>query len=184
MNKVDAKFIEACSEGSLNNVGYFLLSSDLKKNADIHANDDEGLKCACEEGNLEVVKYLLTSPELKEHANIYANDCIGFQIACKYNHVDIVEYLHSSQDLDEHADIYSNNFYGFRSACIHNHVEVVKYFIFNAQMKLNKEIRDFLRGGREAGEAILQMFKNRDLEKKLRTTLKASSNEKRVFTKI
>ena len=102
---IDATFIRACREGHLDIVKYLLTSPDLIKSlnidgveykfgqADIHADNDEGVNLACYYGHLEIIKYLLPSKDLKDHADIHADSDDGFILACANNNLDIVKYL-------------------------------------------------------------------------------------------
>ena len=56
---INQKFFYACNEGILENVRYFLTSSELEEHADIHANNDEGFRWACNTGYVDIIKFLI-----------------------------------------------------------------------------------------------------------------------------
>ena len=89
--KIDEKFIESCENGDMCAIRKILNAKYIDR-ADIHADNDKGLRLACANGHLELVKYLLTSPDLKEHADIHADDDEGFKFACDNWHIKVVYF--------------------------------------------------------------------------------------------
>ena len=183
MKRVDKRFVEACKNGDLENVKYFLTSKKFKINADIHADDDYGFKEACEEGHLEVVKYLLTSPDLEEHADIHANEDWGFRLACREGHLEVVKFLLTSPELKEHADIHARDDYGFQLACSTGHLEVVKFHVFDMNFQLSLEAIKII-NLMDNKEEIFNMFDKRELERKLQSGLKVQEEKQVKRTKI
>lgn len=89
---------QACYYGDLDEVRYFLTSSELKEKANInyyqqyHGTVDDPLSMAAMGGHLHIIEYLLTSSELKEHANIGFHNCKVVKFAIMRNHVDIINF--------------------------------------------------------------------------------------------
>ncbi len=86
-------FIRACEKGHLEVVRYLLTSTELKENADIHENDDLGIKIACFYGHLDIIQYLLTSLELKEHADIQKDNYYSLSWAYMTKRIDVFSCL-------------------------------------------------------------------------------------------
>ena len=108
--ELNAQFIDACKNGHLELVKYLLTSPELKEQADIHGQDDEGFIWACRCGHLEIVKYLLTSAELTELVDIHARNDEGFRSACAQGHLEVVKCLIIDMNIDKttHIEDYLN----------------------------------------------------------------------------
>lgn len=134
-------FKTAAYDGQLSLIKYLLTSPELKRNSDIHYDDDYALVMSSYKGKLNTVKYLLTSPDLKEHADISARDNCSFIFAAQANQLDVVKFLMESSELKEHSKINEcspiKKMNAFMSACAFNAVDAVKY-LANCK-KLNVE---------------------------------------------
>ena len=161
----------------LNIVKYLLSSPDLKEHANIHADNNYGIRWACENGHLEVIKQLLASPELKEHADVHTDNDYGFSMACFKGHLEVVKYLLASPELKEHADIHAGYDCGFRWACERSHSGVIDFLIFDMNIEKTKAISDFLKNDKY--NEIDKLFKIRDVNNKLSGTILQSKDKKK-----
>ena len=91
----------------------------ISHGADIHAHDEEALKCAAKYDCLEMVKYLV-----ERGADIHAEDDYALRWAAEKGHYEIVKYL-----VEKGADIHALEDYAFRWAAYKGHYEIVKYLI-------------------------------------------------------
>lgn len=133
---INQSFVDACTNGHLDEVKYLLHSKEIKYNADIHYEEDWAFRNACYQGNLHIVKYLLASPELIEHADIHAQKDLGLILACENGHFNIVKYMLTSTDLKEYASIHAIGPGNPLSwAACNNHLEIVKYLLFSPELK-------------------------------------------------
>jgi ankyrin repeat protein len=138
-----SEFRQACWDGNLNKIEFFLTSSKLSRNVNIHYDDDAGLHNACSNHNLEVVDYLLTSPKLKEHADIHS--CLDWplSLAAKVGDLEIVKFLLTSPKLKDKANIHADDDYAFHLACANGHLEVVKYMLTSSELDEHAHIHPY-----------------------------------------
>lgn len=78
---INKHFIKMCEAGDLEQVRYWLLSSDLDIHAQINADNGGPIIGACAVNQTHIVKYLLTSEELTEHADIHLDNDQAFRFA-------------------------------------------------------------------------------------------------------
>lgn len=133
-------FLRACKYKNLETIRYLLTTQELGLNADINANNGEGLQLACEGGDLTIVKYLINSPELKEHIVINKNIDEGFLEACMHQGqrgLELVQYLLTSPELTKHADINIDKGQGFIIACNKGNLELAKYLTSSPELKIH-----------------------------------------------
>lgn len=93
LNTTNNFFINACNNGDLEKVRYYLHSPELDKHASIDARDNLGFYLACQSGNKELIKYLLSSDELTEHSKIKHLKTIDKFITFCENNWQIVQEL-------------------------------------------------------------------------------------------
>ena len=74
--ELNEEFIDACKNDDLDIVKYLLISPELKKHANIHAENNNGFICACYQGHLEVVKCLIIDMNIDKtkHIEKYFNE--------------------------------------------------------------------------------------------------------------
>ncbi len=150
---LEAHFSQACISGDIEKIKFLLTSDKLKKNINIHFDDDHGFIMACENGQLETVKYLLTSPDLKEHADIHACLDWGLSMACRSGNLEIVKYLLTSPDLKDHAHIHADDDQALFQAFLDGHLHVIKYLLTSPDLKDHATIypNDHLRAATSKG---------------------------------
>ena len=124
---LNQKLIEAAKSGNLEVVKYL-----VENGADIHAEKDYALRLAAYNGHLDVVKYLV-----EKGVNIHADGDYSLKLATVNGNLEVVKYL-----VEKGADIYKNDDESLKMAS--NHLEVLKYFLFDCQMKIKKETKDWL----------------------------------------
>jgi len=134
-NDLAEHFSQACIVGDIEKIKFLLTSNKLKKNVDIHFDDDNGFIMACQNGQLETVRYLLTSPDLKEHADIHACLDWGLCMACRIGNLEIVKYLLSSPELKEHANIHADDDHALFQTFIDGHLHIIKYLLTSSDLK-------------------------------------------------
>ena len=115
----------------------------LDNGADVHADNDQALRCASHHGHLEVVKLLLIY-----NANVHANNNEALIQASKKNHSEIVKLL-----LVHGADIHANDNQALKEASYSGHLEVVKVLL---KYKANVHAND--------NEALTQASKKKHAE--------------------
>lgn len=91
--ELNKEFIRSCKFDWFEYVVYLLTSPELSNHADIHANNDLGLRLACCRKNFKIVTFLLSSPTLKDHANIHANHDEPFFRIFHHEDLDMIKYL-------------------------------------------------------------------------------------------
>ena len=121
----------------------------VEKGAEIHSLNDIALKFACENGNINVVKYLV-----EQGADIHAEKDYALRLAAYYGHLDVVKYL-----AEKGANLYADDDESLKMAA--NHLEVLKYFLFDCQMKIKKETKDYLQQNNH--QQTLELIEKRDL---------------------
>ena len=176
--ELNQKLIEHAKEGKLDLVKFL-----VEKGTDIHVQDVYSLKYASCFGYLELVQYLV-----EQGADIHTENNCALRWATENNHLDVVKYLvekgadihvlddyplnyASSQGnlemvkflVEKGANIYTDNDEALKMAS--NHLEVLKYFLFDCQMKIKQETKDWLIGNKQY--QTLQLIEKRDLLFKL-----------------
>jgi ankyrin repeat protein len=138
---LQSEFSQACRQGELDKIKFFLTNTQLSKNVDVHYNEDDALHGACSNGHLAVVDYLLTSPELKEHADIHA--CLDWALstAARAGNLDIVKYLLTSPKLTEHCDIHADDEFTLQMACASGSLATVEYLLTSSELTELAQIR-------------------------------------------
>jgi hypothetical protein len=122
-------------------LAFLFTSKELKRKANINAQDNEGLRLACLHGKydnqLEVVEYLLTSPQLKKHAQITDN---AFRDAAAFGKLEVVKYLLTSPDLKEHANIHADQDYAFYAACKYERFDALDFYCNDLKLEVTKDM--------------------------------------------
>jgi len=80
---INQQFIKAVQNNQIDE-----LKNLLDRGADIHADNDEALRCSASNGHLETVKFLVA-----QGANIHANDDDALKNAASQNHNDVLQVL-------------------------------------------------------------------------------------------
>lgn len=143
---INDQFVNACNLGDLEKVRSCLLSPDITIHAQIHYDNDLGLRQACFRGHLPIIQFLLTSPYLNEHARIHAHNDSPIILSAKHNHLELFIYLLTSEDLTEHANIHANNDEAFQWACRNNNRKIIEYFITHFYFPAtNQPLQSFLK---------------------------------------
>lgn len=143
---LQSEFSQASRRGELDKIKFFLTSTKLSKNVDIHYSEDDALHSACSNGHLAVVDYFLTSPDLKEHSDIHA--CLDWALstAARAGNLNIVKYLLTSPKLTEHSDIHADDEFTLQMACAEGGLEIVEYLLTSHELSDWAKIRpDHLR---------------------------------------
>jgi ankyrin repeat protein len=86
-------FLAACMNGHLDIVKYLATSTELKENADIHADSELPFIIASSHANLNIVEYLLFSKELKDNVDIHAQNDKIIKMVISYNRKETIDYL-------------------------------------------------------------------------------------------
>ena len=129
----------------------------VEQGADIHENNDQELRNASFYGHLEVVKYLV------EHgADIHAQNNSALTSAISNGHVEVVKYL-----VEQGADIDAKNNSALKVALDNNHLEIIKYLLFDCQMQVKEETKDWLIKNQK--KEVLDLIEKRDASLNINT---------------
>ena len=94
-NDIKNALIRSAQNGHLEVVKYLV----EEHQADIHAQNEGGLRWSAQNGHLEVVKYLV-----EEHnADIHADDEYALRLSAENGYLDVVKYLVEEHQADIHA---------------------------------------------------------------------------------
>jgi hypothetical protein len=179
LKPLEDNFINACTDGYLNEVEHLLTSPNLQFNVNIHTQNDAGFLLACSNGHLDIVKYLLTSSDLKEHINIETNDNMGFLNSCWRNKLKVAKYLLTSPELKEHANIHAQKDRAFKIACEQGNLELAQFLIFDMNIQKTWYISRYLK--QNTHEEINNYWNIRKLNDQLSKELKSNpSSEKKL----
>lgn len=141
-------FLRSCEKGHLDITKVLLCSPQMTLHADIHANNDQGLRSAVANNHFTTVDFLLTGEELKSTgkplANIHANNEESLLIACEKGYLDLVTYLTNSSKLSNHADINTANGEPLITACRYGHEEVAMYLLTHKKINTNGNYQAFM----------------------------------------
>ena len=107
------------------------------------------------EGNLELVQYLI-----EQGADIHVKDDAALRVAANDNYIEVVKYL-----VKQWSDIHADNDGAFKMAALNNQLEIVKYFLFDCEMEIQKETKDWLIKSNK--KEFLDLIEKRDLLLKL-----------------
>jgi hypothetical protein len=102
---LDNAFICACDEGDITKAKYLLTSEELKKNANIHAQNDLAFHICClhmhnKKKNLKILDFLVTSSELEENVSIHAIDDFAFHRALVFEAFEILHHFIFDLNID------------------------------------------------------------------------------------
>lgn len=192
-DRINLLFLDACRNGELDKVKYFLTSPEINRYADIHVDQDAALLFATREGHYEVIEYLLNSPDLKENISIHAQGDYALIGACISGDIEMAKYLLTSPTLKEHIDIHTggSNYKSdkpFITAYSYERLELIHYFIFELNIEKTDEIKALLSNHmNEQYERISQtvnsMFEKRELNEELVKELNSDTISKNVSKK-
>jgi hypothetical protein len=122
-------FINYCSSNDVDS-----MKELLKKNVNIHYNNEEGFILACQYGNIEIVRFITTlyrtHPQY-DRINIHMNNEAAFKYACAYGRLNIVKYLTRLYKYEDYRkiNIHSGEECGFRNALKFHHFHIINYLI-------------------------------------------------------
>ncbi len=85
-------------------------------------------------GHINLVKYLV-----EKGVDIYVKDEEPLRLATKNGYLEVVKYL-----ISQGADIYALNDYVLKLASLHNQIKIIQYFLFDCQMKIKQDTKDWL----------------------------------------
>jgi hypothetical protein len=139
-SKIDKAYLDACDNGNLDEVKYLITSDDLKITADVHCENDRGLRLVCSRGHLNLIKYFLSSDDCKHSFSI---NTIGsqplisaFNSACNSGQLNIIKYFLTLNDIKDSDKFTINE--GFCIACRNGYLEVVQYLLNFHKPKMEK----------------------------------------------
>jgi ankyrin repeat protein len=132
---IDDCFILACEANNLDIVKYLLHPHTGSYTANIHYDDDCGLRKASYHVYLEIVDYLLSSPELITHANIHSRNEACLEWACEEGRLELVQYLTTSPKLKEHANVNAQNGIALTGAINSSHSDVALFLLTDDKLK-------------------------------------------------
>lgn len=78
-DEINKELHEACSNGDLGLVKYFLTSPDLIYHSHVHSNNDYSFRLACFNRKMNVLRYLILelniekTKDIKDHLKLYPN---------------------------------------------------------------------------------------------------------------
>jgi hypothetical protein len=127
--ELNEAFIASCEKGDLDRVRYILNSPELRVNAHILYNNNQGFRIAFEKNQMNVVKYLTSSKELKTHSNFEFYHTILLEKACDSNDLDWFKYLVSLTTSSSELSIALN------TACYKGKVPMVDYLLTSTEFK-------------------------------------------------
>ena len=141
-NKLNKRLIKAASSGDLQ-----LVKLLLNQGADII----DALNYASYYGNIEIVKYLL-----EQGADIHAENDEALKLAAESGNLEIVKYL-----VENGANLYANKDYSLKRASKNNRVKIIQYFLFDCDMKISKETKNWLQKNKQY--ETLKLIEKKDL---------------------
>jgi len=116
----DKKYVYQPNKTLINNdINLILIKKFIKKNKDIHQQDEKLFIINCFIGHIEIVKLLI------EHGvNIHAQNDYAFIYSCRGGHIEIVKLL-----IEHGVNIHAQNDYAFIYSCFYGYINIVKLLI-------------------------------------------------------
>ena len=110
---------------------------------------------ASKTNNLEQIKLLIS-----QGADIHAKNDYALRLSAEKGYLEIVQYL-----VNNGANIHAQDDETLRFSAYYGHLDVVKYFLFDCQMKIKQETKDWLLKNNK--HETLGLIEKRDLLFKL-----------------
>lgn len=126
-SEIHSALFQACADGDLKEVQYYLTSKELKFHANINAFNNKALNIASEYGYLDIVKYLLLSPDLKQHAD--NSDDLVFENSCQNGHTHLIDFVLNEKKLNRKISLEQSLHDGLIIGSQNGQLEVIKYFV-------------------------------------------------------
>lgn len=165
-DKINELFLEACTQGNLEKIEYFLLDQHIQ-NAEVHYKSYTGLFNAAQYKHNEVVKFFLESKKIKNPSVDVGNGRLINYAFAKHN-IDLIDYL-LLLDKGKRIDLKTKGeeiFKGLMSNFKENQ-EMIKLLVVKYNINKTQNIIDFLDEKNRGVEDKIQVnewFEKRDLK--------------------
>lgn len=165
-DKINELFLEACTQGNLEKIEYFLLDEHIQ-NAEIHYKNYTGLFNAAQYKKNEVVKFFLESKKIKNPSVDVGNGRLINYAFAKHN-IDLIDYL-LLLDKGKRIDLKNKGeeiFKGLMSNFKENQ-EMIKLLVVKYNIEKTQNIIDFLaeiNRNIEDKKQVNEWFEKRDLK--------------------
>lgn len=164
--KINQLFLEACIQGDLERIEYFLIDKTIQ-NADIDHKKYEGVFDAAQYKHNEVIKFFLESKKIKNPSVDIGNGRL-INIAFATHNIDLIDYL-LLLDKGKRIDLKNKGDSIFKSLMcdFKNSHETIKLLVIKYNIEKTQTIIDFLdekNRGIEEKKLVNEWFEKRDLK--------------------
>ena len=169
----------AIQKANLDRVKSIFKDENLASQIDLSQSSGP-LSLACTYGHLDIVQHLMTSKDITKYTDINSSNFLGFEMACMNGWIDIVKYLTSSPELTTHIEFETIQDIGFITCLRNNQIDIIKHFIFDLNLKKDRNISNYLQ--QSYNDDVDKMFRIKELHLKLENEINSdkvvSKNQK------
>lgn len=155
-------FKKACEKGFVNIIDYLIKTKEVAKNINLDFQENIGFFIACDYGRIEVLDYYFSHQEYKKMTGLINK---VFITSCEKNNIKLYQLLKNTGLLSKINPKW-NKWYGFKLACKNEMTEIINDIIFELNMPLDEEIKEWLK--EEKYERVINIFKKRDIYNQLK----------------
>lgn len=155
-------FKKACEKGFVNIIDYLIKTKEVANNINLDFQENIGFFIACDYGRIEVLDYYFSHQEYKKMTGLINK---VFITSCEKNNIKLYQLLKNTGLLSKINPKW-NKWYGFKLACKNEMTEIINDIIFELNMPLDEEIKEWLK--EEKYERVINIFKKRDLYNQLK----------------
>ncbi len=155
-------FKKACEKGFVNIIDYLIKTKEVANNINLDFQENIGFFIACEYGRIEVLDYYFSHQEYKKMTGLINK---VFITSCEKNNIKLYQLLKNTGLLNK-VNPKWNKWYGFKLACKNEMTEIINDIIFDLNMPLDEEIKEWLK--EEKYERVINIFKKRDMYNQLK----------------
>lgn len=150
-------FKKACEKGFVNIIDYLIKTKEVSHNIQLDFQENIGFFIACENEKIEVLDYYFSHLEYKKMSGLINK---VFVTSCEKNNIKLYEFL-KNIGLSVKINPKWNKWYGFKLACKNEMTEIVNDIIFELNMPLEEDLKEWLK--QERYERVINIFKKRDI---------------------
>lgn len=155
-------FKKACEKGFVNIIDYLIKTKEVANNINLDFQENIGFFIACDYGRIEVLDYYFSHQEYKKMTGLINK---VFITSCEKNNIKLYQLLKNTGLLSKINPKW-NKWYGFKLACKNEMTEIINDIIFELNMPLDEEIKEWLK--EEKYERVINIFKKRDIYNQLK----------------
>lgn len=155
-------FKKACEKGFVNIIDYLIKTREVANNINLDFQENIGFFIACDYGKIEVLDYYFSHQEYKKMTGLINK---VFITSCEKNNIKLYQLLKNTGLLNK-VNPKWNKWYGFKLACKNEMTEIINDIIFELNMPLDEEIKEWLKN--EKYERVINIFKKRDIYNQLK----------------